>query len=109
LRELSIDCLSKELNLSKRKLLEELANYEKRLDENVKTEIDPFGSLGVIAMLCEKLGFNKTVNVDGIKWFSPLLTTIMGGYLTGLIGRWKKLRQFTRSYKILKQKNYEHI
>lgn len=98
LREFSIDYLSKELNLPKRQLLRELTNYEKRFDGDVQLGIDPFNSFGVMAELCEKLGFKKTVNVRGTKWFSPILTTAIGGYLTGLTGRWKKIK--TR-YKII--------
>ena len=91
LKELSLNSFCSQMNYDKELLLKEVKEYEDRWREDISVGIDPFDSLGVMAILCEKLKCKKTVEVGEIKSFSPFLTTVLGTYITSLIGRWKKL------------------
>lgn len=79
------------MNYSKEQLLKEIKEYEDRWWEDINAGVNPFDSLGVLAIFCEKLKREKTIKVCDVKTFSPILTIVLGTYITSIIGRWKKL------------------
>ena len=91
LKGLSLNSFCSQMNYNKEILLKEIKEYEDRWREDISAGINPFDSLGVLAILCEKLKCKRTVKVGRAKSFCPLLTTILGTYVASLTGRWKKL------------------
>ncbi len=91
LKELSIDSFCGQMNYSRGQLLKEIKEHEDRWLEDINVGVNPFDSLGVLAIFCERLKCKKTIEVGEAKAFSPILTTVLDTYTTSLIGRWKKL------------------
>lgn len=93
LRKHSIDFFSERLGLEKEKLIKEIEVYETRFEKDTNAGINPFDCLGVLAILCEKLGFEKTTKVGKIKGFNPILTNMIGMWVTACVGRWERMKK----------------
>jgi hypothetical protein len=91
IKSLSIDYLSKNLNYNQEDLIKIIKIYENRFNEDINSGINPFDSLGILAILCERLGFKKTVKIGRTKNFSPILTTVLGTFTRP--GRWKMISE----------------
>jgi len=95
LRKLSIECLSRELNIDKERLQEEISIYENRFYEDLKAGVNPFDSLGILKIAAEKIGLKKTEDLGGEESLHPFLALVLREF--SFVGIWKKIKE---SYKI---------
>ncbi len=91
-KNMSIELFAQKLKYDKDKLIKEIEIYEKKFDEDIGAGINPFDSLGILAILCEKLKFKKTVDIGGTKWFDPILIQSLNSFV-GPTGMWKKAKE----------------
>ncbi len=91
LKNMSIDTFSKILDFDKDLLVKEILVYEKIFNDDIKAGANPFDSLGILSILCEKLKFKKE-EISGKKVFNPILTTFINSWV-GPVGFWKKVSE----------------
>jgi len=94
LRSLMINCFSNRLHLNEDELLKDINLYEKVFFKDIENRIDPFDSMGILSIICDKVGFRRTVDVGENKGFSPIPTSFLGSYVVALTGRWRKINEF---------------